>query len=143
MDALTIESLDPIKLPLVARLYKAHYPSGKAKKDELTIAGYHHNHLAAVVRFRTVEQYRLLTGMLVVPEYRQQGVGHQLMAHCQQQVLQQGDYCFAYAHLETFYSQYGFKTLEGSALPNPLNNLFGRYSRTKSLVAMRYQTSSC
>lgn len=139
IGSLTIEPLDPIKLPLVARLYKAHYPSGKAKKDELTLAGYHQKQIAAVVRFRSVDQYRLLTGMLVVPECRQQGFAHQLMAHCQQQVLQQGDYCFAYAHLEGFYAQYGFISLEGSELPNPLNSLFERYSRSKNLVAMRYQ----
>lgn len=138
IDSLNIVPLDPMKLPLVARLYKAHYPSGKAKRDELTIVGYQQNHIAAVVRFRTVDQYRLLTGMLVVPEYRQQGLGHQLMAHCQQQVLQPGDYCFAYSHLEDFYAQYGFQTLGASALPNPLQVLFERYSRSKSLVAMGY-----
>ncbi|ANU37706.1 hypothetical protein VSVS05_02628 [Vibrio scophthalmi] len=32
MNELRIETLDPIKLPLVSRLYKAYYPSGKAKK---------------------------------------------------------------------------------------------------------------
>ncbi|WP_038176160.1 GNAT family N-acetyltransferase [Vibrio pacinii] len=138
MNTLQIETLDPIKLPLVARLYKAHYPAGKAKKDELTIVGYHQSQMVALVRLRNVEQYRLLTGMLVVPDYRQHGFGHQLMAFCQQQVLKVGDYCFAYQHLEGFYAQHGFQTTDWMALPNNLKPLFERYSRTKSLVAMQY-----
>ena len=84
MSAMQIEQLDPMKLPLVSRLYKSFYPSGKAKKDELTLVGYMENQMAAVVRFRTIEQYRLLTGMLVVPDFRGQGLGHELMCYCLQ-----------------------------------------------------------
>ena len=138
MSTLQIETLDPIKLPLVTRLYKAHYPSGKAKKDELTMVGYYHNQMAALVRFRRIEDHRLLTGMLVVPEYRQLGLGHQLMTYCQQHILTHGDYCFAYLHLECFYAQHGFQTMNSEALPNSLKSLFERYRRTKSLVTMQY-----
>ena len=52
MSSLHIEVLDPIKLALVSRLYKAYYPSGKAKKDELIIVGYSDNQLTSVVRFQ-------------------------------------------------------------------------------------------
>ncbi|KHD23496.1 acyltransferase [Vibrio caribbeanicus] len=142
MSSLTIDVLDPIKLPLVARLYKQYYPSGKAKKDELTIVGYWEQQLAAVVRFRSIEQYRLLTGMLVVPDQREKGLGHQLMDYCQDKVLTGLDYCFAYQHLESFYAQHGFVLIEESALPNALRQLFIRYSASgKKLVAMHYQTS--
>ena len=140
MSVLTIETLDPIKLPLVARLYKQYYPSGKAKKDELTIVGYEQANMVAVVRFRNIEEYRLLTGMLVVPERREQGLGHQLMAHCREQVLTANDFCFAHQHLESFYAQHGFTTQQEQDLPNSLKQLFQRYSNSgKKLVAMQYQ----
>ncbi|WP_159656101.1 GNAT family N-acetyltransferase [Vibrio atypicus] len=140
MSVLTIETLDPIKLPLVARLYKQYYPSGKAKKDELTIVGYEQANMVAVVRFRNIEEYRLLTGMLVVPEQREKGFGHQLMAHCREQILTANDYCFAYQHLESFYTQHGFITQQEQQLPNSLKQLFQRYSNSgKKLVAMQYQ----
>lgn len=140
MSVLTIETLDPIKLPLVARLYKQYYPSGKAKKDELTIVGYEQANMVSVVRFRNIEEYRLLTGMLVVPEQREKGFGHQLMAHCREQVLTANDYCFAYQHLESFYAQHGFMTQQEQDLPNSLKQLFQRYSNSgKKLVAMQYQ----
>lgn len=133
-----IETLDPIKLPLISRLYKAHYPSGKAKKDELTIVGSIDQQIVSLVRFRNIEQCRLLTGMLVIPEHRGSGLGHQLMGHCAQHVLSERDFCFAYAHLETFYAQHNFKTIDASQLPNSLKGLFERYSLKKPLVAMKY-----
>lgn len=106
-----IETLDPIKLPLISRLYKAHYPSGKAKKDELTIVGSIDQQIVSLVRFRNIEQCRLLTGMLVIPEYRGAGLGHQLMGYCVRHVLSEHDFCFAYAHLQPFYAQHNFKTI--------------------------------
>ncbi|RJX72364.1 N-acetyltransferase [Vibrio sinensis] len=139
MNQLTIEVLDPIKLPLVTRLYKAHYPSGKAKSNELTIVGYIEQSLSAVVRFRPIEEFRLLTGMLVIPQYREQGVGHQLMNYCQQHTLTSKDYCFAYSHLELFYQQHGFTTIPASTLPNSLKLLYNRYSHSgKRLTPMHY-----
>lgn len=140
MSHLTFEILDPIKLPLVSRLYKAHYPSGKAKKDELTVVAYKESKMVAVVRFRSVEQFRLLTGMLVIPEYRAQGVGHELLNYCQQQILKQDDFCFAYEHLEEFYGTHGFETVEMTQLSNSLKMLFERYiSSGKKLIAMKYR----
>ncbi|MEF1289249.1 GNAT family N-acetyltransferase [Vibrio sp. M260118] len=133
-----IETLDPIKLPLVSRLYKAHYPSGKAKSDELTIVGTIEHKIVSVVRYRSIEQFRLLTGMLVLPAYRGGGLGHQLMEYCAQHVLAANDFCFSYAHLEGFYAQHGFEVIDVGQLPNPLKSLFDRYSRKKQLVPMQY-----
>ena len=70
--------------------------------------------------------------MLVVPEHREKGLGHQLMTYCEEQVLTNQDFCFAYQHLESFYGQHGFQLVEPQQLPNSLKNLFERYSQTKS-----------
>lgn len=139
MNAIIIEPLEPIKLPLVQKLYKQYYPSAKAKKDELIFTAYCHNNLCAVVRFRTIDKWRLLTGMLVIPEYRQQGIAHLLMQECQRQTLKEGDYCFAFEHLAQFYTQHGFKSVAANALPNTLEQLFQRYSNSgKHIIAMKF-----
>ncbi|WP_425608982.1 GNAT family N-acetyltransferase [Vibrio brasiliensis] len=135
---LKVVNLDSILIPVVSRLYKSYYPSGKAKKCELIWVGYIENQIASVVRLRHIERYRLLTGMLVVPEYRGKGLGHQLMAYCTEKVLSDRDYCFAYQYLEAFYSQHGFQPVAPEQLPNSLKNLFERYSQTKKLVPMQY-----
>ncbi len=139
MASLTITPLDPIKLPLVKRMYKAHYPSGKAKSDELIIVGQEENIMCCCVRFKTIEDYRLLTGMLVIPSHRSLGIGRQLLDYCQEKILQSTDYCFAYSHLEGMYQGHGFRTVEQEELPNTLRNLYERYTRHgKGLIPMRY-----
>lgn len=138
-SSLIIEVLNPIKLPLVKRLYKAHYPAGRAKRDELIITANIGTSIIALLRMKTVEQSRLLTGMLVIPEYRGSGVGHALLHHCENFVFADGDYCFAFAHLENYYSQFGFQTIACDNLPNSLKMAFLRYTESgKDLIPMQF-----
>lgn len=139
MPTLHFEHIDPIKLPLVKRFYKQHYPGTKPKSDELIIAGYTGQAMSAIVRFRQVAQYRLLTGMAVDGHLRGQSIGSQLLTYCQQHVLQDKDYCFAYPHLERFYQQAAFKTIDAAKLPAELHSLFNRYSASgKDLIPMQF-----
>lgn len=140
MPTLHFEHIDPIKLPLVKRFYKQHYPGTKPKSNELIIAGYTGRQaMSAIVRFRQVAQYRLLTGMAVDGHLRGQSIGSQLLTYCQQHVLQDKDYCFAYPHLERFYQQAAFKTIDAAKLPAELHSLFNRYSASgKDLIPMQF-----
>lgn len=139
MPTLHFEHIDPIKLPLVKRFYKQHYPGTKPKSDELMIGGYTEQGMKAIVRFRQVAQYRLLTGMVVDSSLRGDKIGSQLLSYCQQNVLQDKDYCFAYSHLERFYQQAAFKTITASQLPAELLGLFQRYSASgKDLIPMQF-----
>ncbi|USD65414.1 GNAT family N-acetyltransferase [Vibrio sp. SCSIO 43136] len=139
MTQLRFEQIEPIKLPLVKRFYKQHYPAGKAKSDELIIAAYSGPAMVAVVRFRHIEETRLLTGMVVDTKYRSQGIGAALMAYCQQQILRDQDYCFALEHLENFYCRFGFETTDTTNMPGCLQNLFKRYTQSgKSLKPLQY-----
>lgn len=137
MPKLTFSQLEPIKLPIVARFYKEHYPAGKPKRDETIFLTYQENTLIGSVRFKSIDKHQLLTGMLIHPEYRQQGIGHQLMAFCAQSINLTGCYCFAFEHLVPFYSQHGFQILEPQELPLSLQGRFNRYCNSgKSLCAM-------
>ncbi|MDF2156143.1 GNAT family N-acetyltransferase [Vibrio sp. CAU 1672] len=138
-DTLIIEELDPVKLPLVKKLYKAHYPSGKAKKDEQILIAKQNGQIAALLRLKCVEQYRLLTGMLVVPEARGRGVGDALLDYCENKVFNNHDFCFAFSYLEHYYSKHGFKPIEIQDLPNSLRLAFLRYIDSgKDLIPMQY-----
>ncbi|WP_194091508.1 GNAT family N-acetyltransferase [Vibrio hibernica] len=134
------QSLPLIKFPLLKPIYKAYYPIAKVKNNENIIVGYYDKSIIAVVRFRPIEHYRLLTGMLVLPEYQRKGVGQQLLTHCENAILTSDHYCFAYQHLENFYHNNGFHVVQSDDLPAPLKFLFLRYiSSGKKLVAMRYK----
>lgn len=141
-SSLIIEVLNPIKLPLIKRLYKAHYPAGRAKRDELIVTATLEGSIIALLRLKTIEQSRLLTGMLVIPEYRGTGVGNALLTHCENTVFSDGDYCFAFNHLEHYYTQHGFKTIDSSTLPNSLKMAYLRYVDSgKDLIPMQFITS--
>ncbi|MGU3847201.1 GNAT family N-acetyltransferase, partial [Vibrio diabolicus] len=81
----------------------------------------------ALLRLKTVDRSRLLTGMLVTPTLRGPGIGKELLTHCKNNVFTDGDYCFAFTHLESYYSKHGFKTIDCSELPHPLKMAFQRY----------------
>jgi len=139
MPNLKFEQLDPIKLPLLKRFYKQNYPSTKPKSDELIIVAYDQHTMVAVVRFRPIANYRLLTGMAVNETNRGSGVGTKLLLHCQQHILEGNDFCFSYSHLQHFYQQAQFKKIDKEALPAELKDLFERYSTSgKDLIPMQF-----
>ncbi|TXZ07464.1 GNAT family N-acetyltransferase [Vibrio mimicus] len=139
---LEFQQFDPIKLPLIKRFYKMYYPGTKPKSDEQIIVALEKTEIIAVVRFRAIGVHRLLTGMAVKEQTRQQGIGKQLLHHCQKELLNSSTYCFAYAHLKHFYQQGGFVRIEASELPPELHIRFERYSRAgKDLIPMQYQAN--
>ncbi|ASG06308.1 GNAT family N-acetyltransferase [Vibrio anguillarum] len=139
MWQLQFDILPPIKLPLIKRMYKEHYPSAKARKDELCVIGTLDGQISAVVRFKNIDVYRLLTGMLVLPENQKKGIGSQLLNYCSENILNNQDYCFAYAHLEPFYARHGFHSIMTEELPIALMQRFELYvSSGKDLIPMRY-----
>jgi len=135
MRQIHINPLDPIKLPLVQKLYKTFYPSAKPKRDELILTAYIESELAAVVRFRQIDQYRLMTGMLVIPKYRGLSVGDELLTYCRQQILNSRDFCFAYPYLESYYSRHGFVRQESEELPAEIKLLYERYTSSGKILA--------
>ncbi len=142
MPTLKFEHLDPIKLPLLKRFYKLHYPGTKPKSDELTVVAYSQQSMVAVVRFRSVANYRLLTGMTVSCDSRGKGIGTELLNYCRHNILQKNDFCFSYAHLQNFYDQAHFRKIEVEALPSELKTLFIRYCQSgKDLIPMQFSTS--
>lgn len=139
MAELLIEQIDPIKIPLIKKLYKDYYPSAKPKKDELVVTLLEENQLSGVVRFRAIEQYRLLTGMLIIPDKRGKGLSHQLLTYCVQNILTQTDYCFAYSHLAALYKSHGFDIVDIVEMPSSIQGLFLRYVNSgKDLIPMHF-----
>ncbi|EKO3487517.1 GNAT family N-acetyltransferase [Vibrio fluvialis] len=139
MPTLQFEHIDPIKLPLIKRFYKQHYASTKPKSDELMIGAYREQGLCAVVRFRQIAQYRLLTGMAVDSNQRGCGIGLALLNYCGKHILQHNDYCFAYSHLAEFYRKAAFIPVKADALPAELQTLLNRYSSSgKDLIPMQF-----
>ena len=91
--------------------------------------------IVASVRIRPIGELAILTGMLVHPDFRGQGVGHQLMDELASVINNGKTYIFALAHLEGFYAQHGFSAV--SSAPNDIQQLFLKYQRdSERLVLM-------
>ncbi|MCG3866290.1 MULTISPECIES: GNAT family N-acetyltransferase [unclassified Photobacterium] len=139
MSQIIYRQLDPIRLPLVNKIYKSFYPSGKAKRDEIIWVAESNHSIIASVRFKTIDNMQLLTGMLVAPEYRLQGIAYKLIEACRSQINRQTCYCFAFQELEVFYQKSGFQTIDSETLPNNIKQRFQRYANSgKNLIPMVY-----
>ena len=81
--------------------------------------------------------------MLVIPEYRNQGIANQLMSFCKDEVLADNDYCFAYSHLGDFYGKYNFAKPDSNHVPQQIRSLFERYVNSgKDLLLMKFEKSA-
>ena len=91
--------------------------------------------IVASARIRPIGQLAILTGMLVHPDFRGQGVGHRLMRELSPVISDGKTYIFALAHLEGFYAQHGFGVIADA--PNDIAQLFLKYQGSdKELVLM-------
>lgn len=82
---------------------------------------------------------RWLTGLLVAPEWRNQGVAARLV----NAALAEGrgpTWLFCHPDLEAFYQRLGFSP--ASRLPEALGSRLARYQRSKRLMAMVHGQSS-
>ena len=141
MMPLTYHVLTSIRFPLVNRFYKNHYPSGKAKRDEIIWIGESSQALICAVRFQCYADYQLMTGMAVHSEHRNQGIASALLKATQSQLKERSCYCFAFSHLSAFYQTHGFKIIDTQELPSDLRPRFERYNQHgKTLIAMQYQS---
>lgn len=91
--------------------------------------------IIASARIRPIGDLAILTGMLVHPDFRGQGVGHQLMRELESVLCDGKTYIFALVHLEGFYAQHGFTVIDDA--PNDITQLFLKYQGSdKELVLM-------
>lgn len=140
MNNITIKTLAPIRLPIIKKLYKLHYPSTKIKAGEAIYIAEDASSIVGIVRFRNIDKWRLLTGMLVTPSHRNKGIASAMLEYCVQNVLDTDVYCFSYDHLTDLYAAHSFQIISAEQLPTSLERLYLRYTQTgKSLTIMQFQ----
>lgn len=109
--------------------------STSANSVEITCSKIICSEIVASARIRPIGQLSILTGMLVHPDFRGQGVGHRLMRQLSPVLCDGKTYIFALVHLEGFYAQHGFTVIEDA--PNDIAQLFLKYQRgSERLVLM-------
>ncbi len=127
-----VRQLPAESTPLLKKFYRAHRSHMRVPAAaRCWVAGY--SEIVAGLCLTSVEHGHWLTGLLVAPGQRNQGLGRRLVKHalarCEGPV-----WLFCEPKLAGFYLPLGFH--EGAVLPESLACRLQRYNRTKTLLAL-------
>ncbi|AWB66818.1 N-acetyltransferase [Saccharobesus litoralis] len=135
--------LEPVKLPLVNKFYRANNGRGSAIKSDLIWVARKHNDIVGTLRFSAQQDAWLLTGVLVSELYQGQGIGTHLLGSALNKLDQFGAkpvYTFPYQHLVPWYQKLGFCCVEVENLPSLLLAKLTAYRRQgRNISAMEYK----
>lgn len=118
--------------PLVDKFYRSHRSPMRANRNDRVWVAQRAEIVAALCLRPTVSGH-WLTGLLVAPPHRGQGIARQLIA----QALAGSEgptWLFCAPELGEFYRRQGFAPC--AALPAPLAERLARYRRSKPLIAL-------
>ncbi len=142
-NTLKYSLIDRLHFPLAKKFYQAFYPSGKANKADPIWVLNQEQKILVCLRLKQFKQCQLLTGMVTHPDFRNQGLGLQLLDSLindeTQPLANKACYCFAFSHLEGFYQKAHFLSICPDELPDELRTRFMAYSQAgKLLIPMKF-----
>lgn len=114
----TVGGIHPDDVPEVAALYRACGYRGGIADADLTFAAKVDGTIVAAVRLCPEGGTKVLRGMQVLPGFRRQGIGSNLLRACVSHLDSGQCWCLPYAHLVSFYGAIGFTVVEEAALPH-------------------------
>lgn len=125
--------------PLLSTFYRSQGSSMRAVKGARYWVARQSREIVAGLCLTAVAEGYWLTGLLVRPTERGQGVASTLLRHV---LKSEGTVIWLFCHpqLTTFYTTLGFEAAD--ALPQNLDERLQRYTRSKPLVALRHVQSS-
>lgn len=126
------ELLAPLLQPLLGKFYRAHRSPMRAPDGAQTWVARRQEILAAL-NLTPVDHGHWLTGLLVAPTERRQGLASQLIEHALARTTGPV-WLFCHPDLLGFYQRLGFEP--ATQLPPALAERLARYQRSKALLAL-------
>ncbi len=131
---LTVSYLEKLRLPLLHKLYKNNYPSGKPKGKEDIIILEEDKKIIGSIRIKTYDDCHFLTGMMIINEKRQQNYGSILLKNLPQFLTLDAAYCLCEPSLTPFYIKNKFNYANSSEVPHIVKNKYERYTKDGKLL---------
>lgn len=132
MSEIHYAALEESLWPLMNKFYRAHQSSMKAVRDaQLWVA--RRDEIVAALCLRPVSGGHWLTGLLVDPAYRVQGIAARLIAEAVNGA-NEPVWLFCHPDLRGFYERRGFSF--DPELPYAMAERLSRYARSKPMIAM-------
>ncbi|HEY6611737.1 MAG TPA: GNAT family N-acetyltransferase [Pseudomonas sp.] len=126
------ELLAPLLKPLLGKFYRTHRSPMRAPDGAQTWVARRQEILAAL-NLTPVDHGHWLTGLLVAPTERRQGLASQLIEHALARTTGPV-WLFCHPDLLGFYQRLGFEP--ATQLPPALAERLARYQRSKALLAL-------
>lgn len=138
MTDISVTAAEGDDLNEVAQFYELVGYGGGVSANDVTIIAKSNSCLIGAVRLCREEDFKVLRGMHIHPDYQRQGIGQMLLSHCSSYLDDSHAYCLPYAHLVAFYEQIKFAVAETSELPLLLSQRLSAYvSAGQSVLAMK------
>ncbi|WP_122033846.1 GNAT family N-acetyltransferase [Aliivibrio sp. EL58] len=131
---LTVSYLEKLRLPLLHKLYKDNYPSGKPKGKEDIVILEEDKKIIGSIRIKTYDDCHFLTGMMIINEKRQQNYGSILLKNLPQFLTLDAAYCLCEPSLTPFYIKNKFNYANSSEVPHIVKNKYERYTKDGKLL---------
>ncbi|WP_324733757.1 GNAT family N-acetyltransferase [Pseudomonas paeninsulae] len=132
MDDLHCRALPVPLLPLVDEFYRAHRSPMRVDR-QAQVWVMQHTEIVAALCLRPLTHGHWLSGLLVAPSQRRQGLARQLIEQALA-LTSEPVWLFCHPELHSFYASLGF--LPGTSLPAALAERLSRYQRKKNLIAL-------
>ncbi|MHA6494692.1 GNAT family N-acetyltransferase [Pseudomonas borbori] len=132
MTDLRVRCLPAPLRPLANKFYRAHRSPMRAHADDQVWVA-EHGEIAAALCLRVIAGGHWLTGLLVAPDARGQGLARALVEHALAETTAPV-WLFCHPQLSEFYRRVDF--LPALGLPAELQQRLLRYQRSKTLVAL-------
>lgn len=139
---LTVSHLDKLRLPLLHKLYKSNYPSGKPKGKEDIITLENDSIIIGAMRVKNYEDCHFLTGMMIIEDMRGKKLASYLLQHIDDFITSKKCYCLCEPKLSSFYIQNGFTHTNIDTSPHVIQTKHERYTSSgKNLDLLIYKKS--
>jgi len=124
---LTIELAGLSEFNKVLDLYALCKYKGVIHPSDAIVIAKSERKVIGAVRLCVENDLNILRGMQIVPAMQRQKIGSQMLYFCLPLMQRQTTWCLTYAHLNHFYGQIGFHTVDENQLPALIKERFLNY----------------
>ena len=124
---------------LVSEHYRYCGYNGGLTEADLVVIACENQYIIAAVRICFENGEKVLRGMQVKPQYRNKGIGTEILQFLNERLDLLDCYCLPFTHLRNFYSQIEFEEIEISDTPFFLAERLKSYleSGDRSIIIMK------
>ena len=138
-SSLLARKVEKYQHPKILAVYTAVGYNGGIKDEDIGFLASHEEKPIGAVRLSHEEGVLVLRGMMVLPEFQQQGVGKALLKLLDPIIGRTPCYCINPPHLKNFYGSIGFDQIDTSTAPAFLVERLKRYGKEKHECIMMFR----